>query len=196
MTNITTDIRWSKWVESMRKDVECTFGILKGRWRILKAGIGLDGVSVADDVWMTCCALHNMLLDIDGFSGEWKNGIPVSEWLGELGEHDDDVPIHDTSIPNAIKRLTTNLNFRNYDTSGMGVGEDVLHDTTRHDTASDESDDECDQLENKQSKNGDRVVRLLSLNFFRRKLVEHFDILFNHNQIQWPSREDGCKTIF
>ena len=27
--------RWSRWVESMRKDVECTFGILKGRWRIL-----------------------------------------------------------------------------------------------------------------------------------------------------------------
>jgi hypothetical protein len=33
------EIRWSKWLESIRKDVECTFGILKGRWRILKAGI-------------------------------------------------------------------------------------------------------------------------------------------------------------
>ena len=31
-------IRMSKWLESMRKDVECTFGILKGRWRILKTG--------------------------------------------------------------------------------------------------------------------------------------------------------------
>lgn len=28
--------RWSKCVESNRKDVECTFGILKGRFRILK----------------------------------------------------------------------------------------------------------------------------------------------------------------
>ena len=24
------EIRWSQWVESMQKDVECTFGILKG----------------------------------------------------------------------------------------------------------------------------------------------------------------------
>lgn len=28
--------RWSKWIESVRKDVECLFGILKGRFRILK----------------------------------------------------------------------------------------------------------------------------------------------------------------
>jgi hypothetical protein len=26
------EIHWSKWLESMRKDVDCTFGILKGRW--------------------------------------------------------------------------------------------------------------------------------------------------------------------
>ena len=25
-------IHWSKWLESMQKDVDCTFGILKGRW--------------------------------------------------------------------------------------------------------------------------------------------------------------------
>ena len=30
-TQLRTDIRFSEWVESMRKDVECTFGILKGR---------------------------------------------------------------------------------------------------------------------------------------------------------------------
>jgi len=26
------ELRWSKWLESLRKDVECTFGILKGRY--------------------------------------------------------------------------------------------------------------------------------------------------------------------
>jgi hypothetical protein len=34
------EVQWSQWLESMRRDVECTFGILKGRWwRILKSGI-------------------------------------------------------------------------------------------------------------------------------------------------------------
>jgi len=33
------EIRWSQWVKSVRKDVECTFGILKGCFQILKSGI-------------------------------------------------------------------------------------------------------------------------------------------------------------
>jgi hypothetical protein len=30
---------WSEWVESVRKDVECLFGILKARFRFLRNGI-------------------------------------------------------------------------------------------------------------------------------------------------------------
>ena len=41
MTRQQDEICWSKWMKSMRKDVECTLGILKGRWRILKAGVCL-----------------------------------------------------------------------------------------------------------------------------------------------------------
>ncbi len=37
VTNNVDEIRWSKWLESMRKDVECTFGILKSS--ILKARV-------------------------------------------------------------------------------------------------------------------------------------------------------------
>jgi len=32
ITTIQAEMRMSKWAESMRKDVECTFGILKGRY--------------------------------------------------------------------------------------------------------------------------------------------------------------------
>jgi len=46
VTNDETEIRWSKWLESMRKDVECTFGILKGRWRILKTGIRVEDIAL------------------------------------------------------------------------------------------------------------------------------------------------------
>jgi hypothetical protein len=35
------------------------------------------------------------------------------------------------------------------------------------------------------------VVRKLHRDYFRRKLVEHFDILWRQNKIQWPKRH-GC----
>jgi len=53
VTSNVDEIRWSKWLESMRKDIECMFGILKGSWRILKAGVRIHGVDGADDVWLT-----------------------------------------------------------------------------------------------------------------------------------------------
>jgi hypothetical protein len=84
------EIRWSEWIESLRKDVECTFGILKGRWRILKAGVRVHGVEVTDKIFKTCCALHNWLLDVDGLDEQWEQGVP-SEWEGELGWDDEEL---------------------------------------------------------------------------------------------------------
>jgi hypothetical protein len=87
VSNNIDKIRWSKWLESMRKDVECTFGILKGIWRILKSGVRLHGVDAVDSVWFTCCALHNWLLEIEGLTEEWVGGVckVMSEWEGDLG---------------------------------------------------------------------------------------------------------------
>ncbi len=71
VTNDVDEIRLSKWLESMRKDVECTFGLLKGSWRILKSGVRIYGVDSVDHIWFTCCALHNWLLEVDGLTQEW-----------------------------------------------------------------------------------------------------------------------------
>ncbi|KAL7475023.1 hypothetical protein ACHAW6_000957 [Cyclotella cf. meneghiniana] len=72
ITNKQLEIRGSKWVESIRKDVECTFGILKGCWHILKSEVRLQGVDVVDKVRLTCCTLHNWLLNIDGLDTTWE----------------------------------------------------------------------------------------------------------------------------
>ncbi len=62
--NSIEEKRWSANLESFRKDVECTFGILKGRFRVLKTGIRLQSMASVVRVWKTCCALHNMLLEV------------------------------------------------------------------------------------------------------------------------------------
>lgn len=185
VTNDIDEIRWSRWVESMRKDVECTFGILKGRWRILKAGIRLHGVDVVDKVWLTCCALHNWLLDNDGLSKEWEGGVCMSDWEGTLGDLEFDGV--DERIPNALARLSRNLDPRNYDSSGMGPGTDVVGEITVAATLPWYESNIDDEPENCLSTRL-RNVRHTSLSVFRRRLVEHFQIMFSRNEIVWPKK--------
>ena len=53
-------------------------------------GIRVQGIESVDKVWLTCCALHNWLLEIDGLDAGWQSQIlPVpSEWEGDLVEVD------------------------------------------------------------------------------------------------------------
>ena len=64
-------IRFSEWLELMRKDVECTFGILKRRFNILRYGLRFRNITRCDQIWLTYCALHNLLLDIGGLDENW-----------------------------------------------------------------------------------------------------------------------------
>lgn len=160
---------WSKWVESIRKDVECVFGILKGRFRVLKAGIFLHKTDAADAIWLTCCALHNFLLEVDGLDKRWQEGIE-SEYERAYGRLTaDDFP-HSFGL---------SQNHNDIDTSGMGCGRDVdnslpiPHDTTMNQVPSGTSI---------------RIVRNLNRDFFRDRLIEHFAILLRRKKIRWPSR--------
>ncbi len=68
-----------------------------------------------------------------------------------------------------------------YDTSGMGPGND--HEANM-DVEPDPDLGDGPALGNKTT----RIVQHLSLNYFRKKLVEHFSIRFSQNSLQWPSR--------
>ncbi len=166
------EMRFSKWLESMRKDVECTFGILKGRFRILKTGIPLHGVEVCDCVWKTCCALHNFLLEEDGLDECWD----AMRYLGEEGHHhSDDVSYFTAGASNSPL----------YDTSGMGVGSDFV--LANGDLSTDWEGDQ-DVEDALDDNNSVREVHKMSMRMFRAKLIEHFDILFQQNKIVWPTR--------
>jgi DDE superfamily endonuclease len=189
--------RFSQWLESLRKDVECTFGILKGRWRVLKTGVRLGHEKLCDQIFMTCCALHNMLLMVDGLDRQWKEGVP-SDWQGELGEvgadngsidedddddNDDDdhhhnmIPAH---IPDAIHRLNHPVARRSHEDALNDVEEEIesnapiryIRDNTANNTQT--------------STDPPRFVRSMTLKDFRSKLVTHFAIALRLNKVEWP----------
>jgi hypothetical protein len=193
-----TNIRFSQWLESIRKDVKCTFGILKGRFRILKSGIRLVGQESADKIFLTCCALHNWLLNEDGLNKAWEDGV-LSDWEGELGLHNvQDVEYH---IPDAVQRLMTRGELRRYDVSGMGFRSNVRDGEQPplplppshqrgHSCTTDTSLVVADL-----TASGVRVVKDLSLDFFRSKLIRHYDIAFQRNEIQWPGKRNRQRQV-
>ena len=144
----------------MRKDVECTFGIMKGRFLILRHGIRLRSISKCDEIWKTCCALHNRLLFIDGLHKDWDNGVQ-SDWEVCNAKYE-----AKTSGRFAINRLNKqeSINSTILPTEG--------------------NKDHLDQY----VVNGRRVVRKIPFDIFQRCLIEHFDIRFQKNTVKWPSR--------
>lgn len=73
-------------MESVRKDIECCFGVLKGRWRVLKLPVQARSKEHIDDIFFTCVCLHNILHDWNG-RDQWENGL---HWGGADGLHEAD----------------------------------------------------------------------------------------------------------
>jgi hypothetical protein len=147
--------------------------------------------------------LHNWLFEVDGLIEEWVGGVRKvgSEWEGDLGCLDyEGVPVE---VPNALTRLSANLDPRNFDLSGVGPGSDVMAENRsllRSEVAAvaDSASRIDDMNIMKGIMNGvDRVrsVRYLSLNVFRQLLVNHFALLFSQNKIVWPERQTRKRLV-
>ena len=162
-TNSRKQIWFSEYLESTRKDIECAFGILKGRWRVLKTGVRLHGVLKCDQVFFTCLALHNMLIEVDGLSDE---GL----WRGEWGLHDNiaDVLNH---VPETILRLLNPDKLREYDCSVIGSNTEGYQ-----------------SIKAKQPLAYSNVpidIKSLSFETFMNELIIHFNICFEKRILKW-----------
>ena len=151
-------LRFSEWLESMRKDVECTFGILKQRFSVLRNGIRLGSIKNVDQVWLTCCAIHNKLILLDGMNENWG-----------IGESDVNVSNQNNTTnqnhqPFSVTRLNRNLNAYSSDES-----------STIHSSVFDQY-----IVDNK------RQVHLMPFKLFQQCLINHFDLRFKSQTVHWP----------
>ena len=174
-TNLRKEIQFSQWLESMRKDVECVFGILKGIWRCLRNGIKLHGIDNCDKIWLTCCALHNMLLEVDGLAKRWEHGVQ-SVYETKLDHYDD--------LPSSLQKLAKPDSSRNFDISDISYGNDVNRTVVHTIVQYIEVPSEVVEL----SPDVVKSVSDISLHHFFQKLITHFDIAFKKKEIKWPKR--------
>ena len=132
----------------MRNVVECTFGIMKGRFSILRYGIQVRSIFKCDAIWKTCRALHNRLLFIDRLHKDWDNDIQ-SDWEVSNAKYE-----AKTGGRFTINRLNTQelINCKKSPTEG--------------------NKDHLDQY----VVNGRRVVQKNPFDIFQRCLIEHSDI--------------------
>ena len=99
---------FSKWLESVRKDVECFFGRVKGRFRILKLPLAFRYKSDIDNIWFTCCILHNLLHEYDGLDMLEED----VHWAGEDGLHDAWIADPETDVGNVGARTSSMVEER------------------------------------------------------------------------------------
>lgn len=85
-------VRYNQRLLSLRKDVECCFGRLKGRFRILKTPMQFRDASrrKIDNVFFTCCILHNLMM-------EWKK-TGVLDPSAETGLEFDEAAARDNGM--------------------------------------------------------------------------------------------------
>lgn len=143
----------------------------------MKNGVRLHNASDVDDVWRTCCALHNWLLEADGLNARWERGVNVSDYLADMGLHDG--PDAGRFVPVVFSRAT---HPRQYDLSGMGPGDDPDYDA--------DSTPAIPNADGAASGSLDGIVRVKDMSqlSFRRKLIEHFAIKWRRREVTWPSR--------
>jgi hypothetical protein len=113
-----------------------------------------------DNIWFTCCALHNMLLEIDGLHRRWANGVP-SDYEGPLGLHDSIGDVRNGLDAEVFARVRDPIN---YDTSS-GVRNAIYHNASTSTS-----------------------ITSISMKDMRELLVDHFMYLWLKKQVKWPSR--------
>jgi hypothetical protein len=105
-TNSPLEDDFSTTLESLRKDVECVFGILKGRWTSLDKGFKYRKMKTCGEIFLTCAVLHNMMLSEmvrEGRPPRLQRGVHlVSDGMWLEGPSDI-VPVPGTDKSNKLK---------------------------------------------------------------------------------------------
>ena len=158
----------------MRKDIKYTFGILKGRFRILKYGMRFRKVEHCDMLFKTLCAFHNMLIKEDGLDCNWMN----------YREALDQDQMNRNQFPPTLLRLHSLY----VDQQNSSIEDQNVYPEWKR---------RLERSKDQFTFNNKRIVRKMPQHLYIECLVEHFNICYKKQQIVWPRRNlthnNNCK---
>ena len=171
----------SRWLESVRKDVECAFGILKIRFRCLKIPSRFHDPQVTDNIFCACTIIHNMLLDDaleqreSELSGSFREEEDLENWIQNPRKY----------RAESVRFLYRMVSKRSNDKTDMSsVGDNGINDVDSEDEGSEGGD-----------------VRETGWTTLHRKLVDHFFVEWKARRLQWtgcqePVRKEKVISLF
>ena len=151
------EIRWSEFAESIRKDVECSFGILKKRFQLLKIGINWHNKNDIDNAVFSCVILHNMLHEFDGYDEKWENEL--------YNAHNDK---EEQVVLDKIRRRVVRTVENNVDHSSVGTYDRNINNINF-----------ANRLDVEDIETSDKFIDL------RSKLVKHFTNQYLEGKFKW-----------
>ena len=155
---------WSEWVESTRKDVECCFGILKGRFRFLRNGIVLQKQDSIDNVFFTCCILHNLILEFDGLDSRWETDVDWETMNPQPDNSDEGFDEEDVVSVQSVQQQLINSRVAQWSSARVNTPE------------------EDELLQNEFEVEVDRDFESK-----RDMLIAHFIYAYNAGLVKWPT---------
>jgi hypothetical protein len=89
---------WTRWLGSVRKDSECTFGIMKARFQVLYTRLKRRNANDIERLFKVCAVLHNMVLAYDPVGARPRDFEMYMHHLQAERELDDqaDLSLEDT----------------------------------------------------------------------------------------------------
>jgi Plant transposon protein len=158
------EYNWSEMLESLRKDIECLFGQMKQEFAILQYGSRFNSLDLMDDIFLTCCAIHNQRKVIAGTDLPWSLKEKMDEEEADLSQNSAAIwrRINEQNRLNAM--LEGNAS------GGIGSGEYsiIVEDVIP------EQD--------------------MTFKMVKQRLVTHFNVAHSKGEVYWPTRDGTIRN--
>ena len=186
---------FSEWLESVRKCVECTFGILKIRFTVLNH-LRTHRVQSVEDIMFTCMALHNMLLEYDGLDEPYNAHVPLDHTM-RIVQRMFAARTPETELETEASVEESNDAHGNEaepsgDDSEEGmveVGSSLVINAGGEPSSSSASTNEL-----LDGRDGEEVPRETAA-LFRSRLLAHWTWKLSKGQVKWPSRTGNVERV-